>query len=126
MLAELILVWLLANTPCPANPAALDIIPTREGFYLDRSLPARFNNPGALKFAGQGNALWGPHNFAVFTTPEAGWEALEGDLETKASRGCTPQCYRRAWRYLFCTSPRHPLRPLLFAKTGHKHAELKY
>lgn len=54
-------------------------IATREGFYLEGSLPNRLNNPGAMK--------WSPfmteqrEGFAYFETPELGWKALKYQLK---------------------------------------------
>ena len=49
-------------------------IATAEGYYVERSLPRRLNNPGALKDPISGQ-------FRKFDTPEAGWFALYAQIE---------------------------------------------
>jgi hypothetical protein len=92
-----LLTWLLLRTPCTSDPAYLEVIPRREGFWKAGSLPARYHNPGALRFAGQARATRGLRGYAVFETDEAGFEALERDVEGKIARGAR---LSKAWRYL--------------------------
>jgi hypothetical protein len=47
------------------------------------------NNPGNLRYAGQAGSVGSNKGYAVFTTPEAGWAALERQLQLDASRGDT-------------------------------------
>jgi len=52
-----------------------------EGFNTPGTVAARNNNPGNLKFAGQGGATGKDANgFAVFSSPSAGWQALYNQL----------------------------------------------
>ena len=47
------------------------------------------NNPGNLRYAGQREATGQAYGFAVFPTPEAGWRALERQLQLDAAAGDT-------------------------------------
>lgn len=49
------------------------------------------NNPGNLRFAGQAGATRGEGGFARFSSPQAGYEALERQVALDASRGLTLQ-----------------------------------
>jgi hypothetical protein len=63
--------------------------------YSPGSLSYRLNNPGNLVYAGQSNAtpvqVCNPtcHNFASFPTYDAGYSALENQINLDASRGLT-------------------------------------
>jgi len=57
-------------------------VATFEGFYTAGSRPARDNNPGDLKYAGQPGATGQDSlGFAVFPTADAGWTALDNQLQ---------------------------------------------
>lgn len=47
------------------------------------------NNPGNLRFAGQAGATQGDGGFARFSTPEAGFRALQNQIRLDAGRGLT-------------------------------------
>lgn len=47
------------------------------------------NNPGNLRFAGQEGATQGQGGFAHFSTPQAGFQALLGQIKLDAGRGHT-------------------------------------
>ena len=49
------------------------------------------NNPGNLRNVGQAGVIGTSGGYAVFGSPEAGWAALERDLQLKAARGDTVQ-----------------------------------
>jgi hypothetical protein len=72
------------------NPLALtaiaNAIQTQEGYYPG-SLAYRNNNPGNLMFAGQDGATAGPGGFAVFASYDAGYQALENQINLDATRG---------------------------------------
>jgi hypothetical protein len=73
---------------------ALEFIPTWanaiaqfEGFNSPGSRPARNNNPGDLKFAGQSGAIGkDTGNFAVFPDPGTGFQALYNQLARYVSQ----------------------------------------
>src|SRR5437660_12630553 len=92
-----LLTWLLLNTPCPSEPAYLEIIPRHEGFWKAGSLPARYHNPGALRYARQDGATRGAYNYARFKSDEDGFRALQQDVDLKVSRHAKLSV---AWRYL--------------------------
>lgn len=52
-------------------------------------LASQNNNPGNLMYAGQPGATQGAGGFAKFATPEAGYQALVGQVQLDASRGET-------------------------------------
>jgi hypothetical protein len=57
-----------------------------EGFNASGSRPARNNNPGDLKFAGQPGAVGtDPAGFAIFPDPGTGWTALYNQLNAYVS-----------------------------------------
>lgn len=56
-----------------------------EGF--PHKLPGRLHNPGSLVYARQREAVLGERGFARFSDDEAGWRALERDLDLKIGRG---------------------------------------
>ncbi len=89
--------WLLLRTPCPSEPAYLEVIPRREGFWKAGSLPARYHNPGALRYVGQDGATRGLQGYARFETDEDGFRALKQDIALKLSRRAK---LSTAWRYL--------------------------
>lgn len=68
-----------------------------EGFYAFRSLPKRFNNPGALRFVGQKEAFGRRGGFARFSTAEAGWFAVRRDIERKLARGLSIAQIAEKW-----------------------------
>lgn len=53
------------------------------------TLAARNNNPGNLKFVGQAGATMGEGGFAKFDSPDAGYQALQQQIQLDASRGLT-------------------------------------
>ena len=63
-------------------PAWANVIAQFEGFNSPGSRPARNNNPGDLKFAGQAGAVGAdPGGFAVFPDPITGFQALYRQLQ---------------------------------------------
>lgn len=55
-----------------------------------KNRPQRNNNPGNLMYAGQAGAIGQDEaGFAIFETVEAGWRALERQIELDANRGHT-------------------------------------
>ena len=58
-----------------------------EGFWTASTLPARYCNPGALKFREQPQASPGERGFAKFETCQAGWRALQRQLALMLHRG---------------------------------------
>ena len=56
---------------------------------LGSSLAQKNNNPGNLRFAGQEGASEGAGGFARFETPEAGYKALQRQIELDKVRGMT-------------------------------------
>ena len=68
--------------------------PSSFGFNGSISIPqgtlaAANNNPGNLKFVGQAGATMGEGGFAKFDSPEAGYQALQSQIQLDASRGQT-------------------------------------
>ena len=51
------------------------------------------NNPGNLRFVGQKGATQGEGGFARFSSPEAGYKALQAQIKLDASRGHTLQSF---------------------------------
>ena len=92
-----LLIWLVLNTPCTNEPAYLEIIPRHEGFWKPGSLPARYHNPGALRYASQDGATRGEYGYARFETDEDGFRALQQDMAVKVARHAKLSA---AWRYL--------------------------
>ena len=70
------------------------LIAHEEGFYVDGSLPQRHNNPGDLRHApGETHPDAMPDSVGSFPTVDAGWAALERQLQLYAERGLTlAQC----------------------------------
>ena len=74
-----------------------EAIAKQEGFGNSGNLPTRLNNPGDLTYQGQAGAT--PYTvigddgvsrtFAQFQTPDAGWQALDNQLNLDAGRGLT-------------------------------------
>jgi surface antigen len=58
---------------------------------LGSSLAQKNNNPGNLRFAGQEGASQGSGGFARFDTPEAGYNALQKQIDLDKSRDLTVQ-----------------------------------
>lgn len=56
-------------------------------------LAAQNNNPGNLRFAGQSGAKPGAGGYAAFTTPEAGYAALQNQIAIDTKNGLTLQQY---------------------------------
>lgn len=54
---------------------------------LGNQLAYRNNNPGNLRFAGQTGAVSGDKGFARFESPEAGYQALMGQINRDSNRG---------------------------------------
>lgn len=71
-----------------AQPIATAIA-QMEGWNVSGSLAQRNNNPGNLR-AGKGQ-IGTQNGFAVFATPQAGWDALSNQIQLDASRGLTLQ-----------------------------------
>lgn len=66
------------------------LIAQQEGFGLTGALPTRSNNPGDLEHApGEVHDTDSP--VGSFATAQAGWDALQRQLELYASRGMTVQ-----------------------------------
>ena len=59
-----------------------------EGYYPG-SVSYTNNNPGNLKYAGQAGATLGANGFAVFSSYDAGYQALVNQINLDASRGQT-------------------------------------
>ena len=59
----------------------------------ETTLAARNNNPGNLRFVGQEGAVPGEKGFAKFETPEAGYEALQRQIELDKGRGHTVESF---------------------------------
>jgi hypothetical protein len=51
------------------------------------------NNPGNLRNIGQPGVIGTSGGYAVFSSPEAGWAALEKQLQYNANRGDTVQTF---------------------------------
>jgi hypothetical protein len=52
-----------------------------EGFYAQGSAPQRAHNPGALKVPGWTGPVTGAEGISVFSSDDAGWEALYRQLD---------------------------------------------
>ncbi len=72
------------------NPLALNAlaqaIQTQEGYYPG-TLAYTNNNPGNLVYAGQPGATQGAGGFAAFSSYQAGYQALENQIQLDATRG---------------------------------------
>lgn len=64
-----------------------NVIAQIEGWLVPNSLAQRNNNPGNLRFVGQSGAILGESGFAKFSSPDAGFEALQNQIKLDASRG---------------------------------------
>jgi len=64
-----------------------NVIGQIEGWNVAGSLAQRNNNPGNLIFVHQSGAVLGEGGFAKFSSPEAGFQALENQISLDASRG---------------------------------------
>jgi hypothetical protein len=62
-----------------------------ESINLGSNLAQKNNNPGNLRFAGQDGASQGSGGFARFDTPEAGYSALQKQIDLDKSRDLTVQ-----------------------------------
>lgn len=63
-------------------PVWANVIAQFEGFNTPATRPARNNNPGDLKFAGQPGAIGAdPGGFAIFPDPVTGFQALYRQLQ---------------------------------------------
>jgi hypothetical protein len=81
-------------TPFDLMPPSASSSPYINGLTGDVLIPpgalaAQNNNPGNLRFARQSGAMPGAGGFAQFNTPEAGYQALVGQVQLDASRGAT-------------------------------------
>jgi hypothetical protein len=56
-----------------------------------------WNNPGCLSFAKQRNAHPNQFGYAVFSSRQAGWEALLFDLRRKRQRGLSDRAIVEGW-----------------------------
>lgn len=69
------------------------LIAHEEGFYVEGSVPQRFNNPGDLRHSPHSTHPNDPNGIGVIDTVEHGWEDLERQLQIYAARGLTlEQC----------------------------------
>lgn len=72
------------------NPIALNAlaqaIQTQEG-YAPGTLAYQNNNPGNLVYVGQAGATPGAGGFAAFSSYQAGYQALENQIQLDATRG---------------------------------------
>lgn len=67
-----------------------EAIAQMEGYNKPGTLAQRNNNPGNLRFAGQAGAIGkDSRGFAIFSTPEEGWAALNNQISLDAGRGLT-------------------------------------
>jgi len=64
-----------------------------EGWNVSGSLAQVNNNPGNLRPAGQAGVVGTNKGYAVFSTPEAGWTALQRQIALNAARGDTLQSF---------------------------------
>lgn len=65
-------------------------IATMEGYFTAGTIADRNNNPGNLLAMGQAGQIGvDSRGFAIFATPEDGWNALENQISLDASRGLT-------------------------------------
>lgn len=62
-------------------------IPSNLNIKIGAGLAVPNNNPGNLRLAGQIGATQGKGGFARFSSPQAGFQALIGDLEAKKAPG---------------------------------------
>jgi hypothetical protein len=67
------------------------LIAQMEGWLVSGSLAQINNNPGNLRYVGQAGATGSYKGYATFSTPEAGWAALERQLQLDAASGDTLQ-----------------------------------
>lgn len=65
----------------------MNLIGRMEGWGISNSVATRNNNPGNLKYAGQVGAIdRDSKGYAIFTSPDAGMNALQRQIELDASR----------------------------------------
>lgn len=67
------------------------LIARMEGWLVPGSIAQRNNNPGNLRNVGQAGAVGTRDGYAVFATPQAGWDALDAQIRYDAGRGLTLQ-----------------------------------
>jgi hypothetical protein len=72
----------ILNSSDDADEVAIAIPETSRLAYVN-------NNPGNLRFAGQAGAVPGEGGFAYFSSPYAGYKALEKQMRLDADRGLT-------------------------------------
>jgi hypothetical protein len=65
------------------------LIARMEGYYVPGTIAQTNHNPGNLRYAGQTGAIGQNKGYAVFASDDAGWAALNRQLELNASRGDT-------------------------------------
>jgi hypothetical protein len=65
------------------------LIARMEGYYVPGTIAQENHNPGNLRYAGQTGAIGQNKGYAVFASDDAGWAALNRQLELNASRGDT-------------------------------------
>lgn len=76
-------------------------IATFEGFYISGSRPARNNNPGDLKYAGQPGAIGQDSGgFAIFPDAPTGWTALDNQLQAYVNEFPAYSLYQIMEHYL--------------------------
>jgi hypothetical protein len=97
--------WLLllaGPSWCPTTPARSSMatvsdlaqaLANMEGWNVSGSLAQVNNNPGNLRPAGQAGVVGTNKGYAVFSTPEAGWSALQRQIALNAARGDTLQSF---------------------------------
>jgi hypothetical protein len=66
-----------------------NLIARMEGWLVPGSLAQVNNNPGNLRYVGQAGTTGSYKGYATFSTPEAGWSALERQLRLDAAAGDT-------------------------------------
>jgi hypothetical protein len=69
------------------------LIARMEGWGIPNVWATLNNNPGNLRNVGQTGAVGTNGGYAVFSSPEAGWTALEKQLQYNANRGDTVQTF---------------------------------
>jgi len=102
-----------------------------EGFYRAGSRAQRNNNPGNLKYRGQRGAVGADRQgYAIFSSVEAGWEALRRQIELDARRGLTLEQFINKYappsenptsnylRYVVARTGLSPQSPLPFVPAG--------
>lgn len=69
------------------------LIARMEGWLVPGSLSQINNNPGNLRYVGQAGATGSYQGYATFSTPKAGWAALERQLRLDAAAGDTVETF---------------------------------